>query len=362
MLSHRNQAFTPEALMDQLWVGEDYADPRGTLRRQMHRLRQLLEVSEEDTFVVFQNGYYRWNAQKTASVDADAFEALHAEGNALSASDPEMALERYLSALDLYQGEFLPPLTNEHWIFAPRKHYQRLYTKTVLNAVSLLKAKFNFDRIIDLCTFAIKIDIYEEAFHLMLMEALLEKGEKKQALAHYEYITGFYYAEMGLAPSPEMRLLYKRLIRTESPIRSKQGILDALEPETDYENAFFCEPNVFKSIYELERRRSQRSGDVFSVGVLTIQSTSKYTASQETLRMNHLKQHLMSSLRKGDTFTLWTPSQVMLLLPKTDAHLMVQVLKRVLASFPDSDAFEIDYVDCLTAEPIPEHFSRRDSL
>ena len=34
MLTHRDRAFTPETLMDQLWVSESYSDPRSTLRRQ----------------------------------------------------------------------------------------------------------------------------------------------------------------------------------------------------------------------------------------------------------------------------------------------------------------------------------------
>lgn len=32
MLTYRDRAFTPESLMDQLWVSESYNDPRSTLR------------------------------------------------------------------------------------------------------------------------------------------------------------------------------------------------------------------------------------------------------------------------------------------------------------------------------------------
>lgn len=42
MLTHKDRSFTPESLMDHLWVSEEYSDPRSTLRKQMHRLRKTL--------------------------------------------------------------------------------------------------------------------------------------------------------------------------------------------------------------------------------------------------------------------------------------------------------------------------------
>ena len=102
MLTYRDRAFTPEALMDQLWVSESYSDPRSTLRRQMHRLRQaLLEDRSEDCekTLLFSNGYYRWNHQIPIALDTERFEDYAEEGDRLKTSAPEAALEAYRSAL-----------------------------------------------------------------------------------------------------------------------------------------------------------------------------------------------------------------------------------------------------------------------
>ncbi len=333
MLAHRERSFTPESLMDLLWVSEEYNDPRSTLRRQMHRLRKALieeDCKDCDKTLLFSNGYYRWNDSLAVQLDTDLFERLAKQGDALKNESPHHALEFYLKALDLYGGDYLMECVDQHWVFPIRNHYRRLFLETVLNTISLLKFKNCHDEILPLCEKAIQIDIYEETFHINLMDALSVKGERKQALEHYEYITGFYYREMGIKPSAEMRAVYKRLLRTQSMVLSEEGLYDELESNLTLDNAFYCEPEVFKSIYELERRRAQRLGAGLSVGVVTATPIKGYTGSQEELRMNHLKQHLMEYLRKGDTFTRWNDQQLLVLLPGVDSAQLEKVLKRVL--------------------------------
>ena len=355
MLTHRDRVFTPESLMDQLWVSESYSDPRSTLRRQMHRLRQsLLEENENDSAktILFTNGYYKWNDQLHIDIDIENFEQLIKEGDAKKHSAPQFALNDYLQALALYNGDYLPDCIDQHWVFSIRNHYRRLYLKTVVSATELLKIERRYDDIITLCQKAINIDIYEEAFHLSFMEALMHKNQQKQALEHYEYITGFYYHEMGLKPSTEMRALYKRLLQTNAPIQSQDSLVDALEHDLIIENAFYCEPDTFKSIYELERRRSQRSGNTFSVGVINATPIKGYSQSQEDLRISHLKQHLMEKLRKGDTFSQWNETQFMVLLPGVDSVLMKRVLTRILDTFPKNEAIVIHQIKELHSDAL----------
>lgn len=352
MLTHRDRSFTPETLMDQLWVSETYSDPRSTLRRQMHRLRQSLaeeDAGDQLNTIRFTNGYYKWNDALDMDIDIDLFERLIKQGDAYMDAAPQKALDCYLDALSYYYGDYLPDCYDQHWVFPIRNHYRRLYLKTVLNAVILMKTNQQYDDIVTLCQKAIQIDTYEEAFHLHLMDALLVKGQQKQALEHYEYITGFYYNEMGLKPSLEMRALYKKLLQTNAPVINDSNLFDVLEANVVLENAFFCEPSVFGSIYELERRRSARSGASFCIGIIDATPIKGYSQSQENLRVVHLKQHLMEKLRKGDTFTLWSDSQFVVLLPGVDSVLMEKVLERILDTFPNNDAIVISQIKHLEA-------------
>lgn len=334
MLTHRGHSFTPEALMDQLWIGQVYTQPRSTLRKQMHRLRKILsEESCPDSIktLTFSNGYYRWNDNLQLQLDSDFFENFSKQGDELKNTSPEQALEIYTKALALYRGDYLPECTEQYWVFSFRNYYRNLYLKTVLNAEELLKIKEDYDHVIDMYHNAIQIDIYEEVFHIRLLEALILKGEYRQALEHYEFITEFYDREMGIKPSLEMKNIYKRLRAANNTDYSEANVQDTLDSESLLENAFYCEPDVFKGIYELERRRNERTQQCFEVGIITVSEIRGQTLSQSKLRMSHIKNQLYEKLRKGDTFTSWNQGQFIVLLPGMDSESTENVLKRALA-------------------------------
>jgi len=333
MLTYRERTFTPDSLMDQLWVSEEYNDPRGTLRIQMYRLRKVLgekDKNDDEKTLLFSNGYYKWNEGINLKLDADDFVSEIKKGDSLLKISPDEALTAYETALQLYVGDYLPECVDQHWVFPIRNQYRRLFIGAMSNAIDLLNKKNRYDDVLQLCQKGIQIDTYEELFHLRLMEALLNIGNQRKAIEHYGYISNFYDKEMGIKPSEDMRLLYKRLLQTKQLIQSDEGLQEALEANLIIENAFFCEPDVFKSIYELESRRNQRSGGSFSIGLITISNKKKYTFSQKELVMKQLKEHLMTQLRKGDTLTRWNDEQLVVLLIGIDAELTEKVLNRVL--------------------------------
>lgn len=338
MLTHRHRSFTPEALLDGLWASEDYNDPRSTLRRQMHRLRQILEENEHSQSpslsIIYVNGYYRWNPEVDARVDADVFESSVQLGDALQGQHPEKALIHYQKALSLYHGDYLPECNDQQWVFPVRSHYRRLYLKAVLSATDLLLGLKQYAEVLRVCEKAVELDIYEEEFHLRLMESLLQLGERKQALAHYEYITGFFYQELGLKPTPALKALYKRMLSTQPTLDSMDALHADLDGVDPLENAYFCNPEVFRSIYELERRRSERSGAHAVVGMITMGHPPTASHGKQQQRMQALQQHLMHHLRKGDTITRWNDSQLLVLLPGLNTETMETVLQRVIQKFP----------------------------
>ncbi len=355
ILSYKEKDFTPESIMDNLWVGQEYSDPRSTLRRQMHRLRQVLgedKSESQDATILFTNGYYTWNRQLLINLDAEEFVRCVENGDYNVSSSPEEALSNYMKAIDLYVGDYLPECMDQHWIFSIRNQYRRYYSKAVSQAVMLLKMTESYENIIKVCSKAIQVDPYEESFQLTYMESLMAAGEHRQAIEHYGYITNFYAQEMGLKPSIEMRQLYKRMLSFQQTLDSDDSLYAVLESETVIENAFYCEYDVFKSIYELERRRSERSGQEFSIGIIEIPK-NRESYSKTEARMSQLKQHLMVSLRKGDTLARWSQSQFVVLLPGVDKDLMELVLTRTLAKDEVFKSVVVSQITHLKAEPRP---------
>ena len=333
MITHRRRHFTPESLLESLWPSDDYKDPHTTLRQQMYRLRQILEESHhnsEQQTIIFNNGYYHWNLGLDVQIDIDQFEKSVQLGNTLKEDQPEKALLHYREALSLYQGDYLSECLDQHWIFPIQNFYRRLYQNTVFSAIDLLGVLGKFNDILQICEQAIQLDVYKEEFHLCYIEVLLQQGERKQALMHYEHVTGFFYQKMGLKPSLALKKLYKRILSTQTTNITSDDLESDLESNPVLGNAFYCEPEVFRSIYELERRRSERHDIKTVIGMITITHSLSDSLGKQQHRMMSFRQHLLEYLRKGDTVTRWNDSQFLVLLPDLDEIMMDSVLSRIL--------------------------------
>jgi DNA-binding SARP family transcriptional activator len=362
MMTHRHRSFTPESLLDSLWSSEDYSDPRSTLRRQMHRLRQVLceqdNAADAEISILYHNGYYRWNPQRQAIIDADQFETAVKMGDSMRVDLPLKALSHYQTALNHYQGDYLPECYDQQWVFPVRNHYRRLYLKAVLSVSDLLKDQRQFSEIIKISEKAIEMDIYEEEFHLRFMDALLNVGERKQALEHYEYITGFFYQEMGIKPSPAFKNIYKLMLSSQPALESIEALQADLDKSDPFENAFFCSAEVFRSIYELERRRSERSGVKAVIGMITLDQPPASSHGHQQQRMQVFQQHILQQLRKGDTVTRWNDSQFLVLLPGLDTETMDKVLRRVIQHFEQETPEAVTNIQAhcqLILPPQPSH-------
>lgn len=343
VLTNKDKPLTPETIVDQLWISQSYNDPKTTLRKQMQRLREILPIGNlpEDHLIDYSNGYYRWNTLRAIQLDSKDFENEVQLAELVKGSAPTVALNHLLKALDLYGGDYLPECTSQHWVFSARNFYKRLYYNAVMAAAELLYSQNDLDHIIRIFEKAISLDLYEEGFHIQYMDALARKGYHKQALSHYEYITSFYHHEMGINPTSSMKQLYKRILKSDVNLTLDSNIFEPLDTNQNYTEAFYCDPDVFKSIFELETRRSQRSNQAFTICLISVEPLKNHTFSQMSLRMKHLLDHLLLHLRKGDTLTQWSDQQLIVLMNNVSSEQMEGIMARVLADYPQRETLHI---------------------
>jgi len=102
------------------------------------------------------------------------------------------------------------------------------------------------------------------------------------------------------------------------------------------EGALFCDLEYFRTIYNLEERRSLRAQNKECLGLVTV--TTEYPeVSQDKLNgaTETLKTVLKESLRRGDVFTQWNRHQMIILLTDVQRDALDLISRRIRKRFKD---------------------------
>lgn len=336
LLAFHNKYVAQEEIIDILWDNADIVDPVNTLKTLLHRSRSLLErlgFSSGKDILLYRRGVYSWNPQLRIVTDIDRFDALCAD---FSEGNPQTALDAALQAIRLYQGDFLPNACGSPWTVSIRTYYHNKYLRLCCDAGTALKSQKRFQEAIDICRTATTYDPYSEACHLLLLQLLSESGAQQAALQHYNYVTNLFMDHLGVRPSEEMTALYHELAKSSKNVETNlQVVRDDLAKSCSGFGAFFCEYAVFRNIYQLESRVALRSGQEVQLAIITL--TPRTSHSQETdwcaAAMEDMKTAISSNLRGSDTFTRFTPTQYLILLPSASCENGIAAIQRVFNAF-----------------------------
>jgi len=342
-LSHRGKVFFPEAILEKMWPDNNYSDPNLVMRALIFRLRQALNSKKEPASlavnIVFSQGCYGWEDKTDYWLDADEFEKLVSEAEALLGQDQETAISLYRQAVALYNGEYLPELSYSEWLEPLRTYYHELYLSAVLKLLDLLKENRDYSGIIKVCEQANQVDYYEEKIHLKLMEALLADDQISRARAHYNEVTSAFYREMGIKPSEHMKNLYRLAGAEPGEFElDLHTIQEGLKGKEAVNGAYRCDPELFRYFYNLERLRTERSGQSILLGLFTV-TTSDYSMPEKTILkevIGNLEEVTVFSLRKGDVVTRWNEAQILIMLPGLNREQSDLVISRIEKKFYSS--------------------------
>lgn len=243
----------------------------------------------------------------------------------------------------MYRGDYLAESSSESWALPPTNYYKRLYTTVVMRLSELCAAENDYASVVKYCERAIELDPYEESLHATLINALARLGQLSQALAHYDYIKAMLFSELGVQPSEALQKLYENIHKQfeEDLPADLVTIQDSLkEDATDIKEAFFCDIDTFKYIYQLETRAIQRSGLAVYIALITILTPEGRLLDEKTLTpaFAFLKNTVLTGLRRGDVVTQPSKSQLLIMLPVITVESCELVMQRL------KDRFEETYV------------------
>ncbi|TCX48562.1 hypothetical protein C1I36_10750 [Dehalobacter sp. 14DCB1] len=341
-ITNRGKNIMPETIQDTLWPDQDYEYSNKAFRTMIYRLRKALnkgaldnDAMNEDQLIIYTHGCYGWNPDINYRLDAEEFDQYFTAARQNKSVDPQKSMSYYQNILALYLGSYLSESIYNEWTIPLRNHYRRLYLQAMSDYCCLLTAQGENKLVIEVCEKVIINEPLEEEFHVILMEALLKEGKVKDAKQNYEYITSKLYQEFGVRPSTELRNLYSRITAKDKTVRADIESVQEEIAGTDGDGPFFCDRATFKSVYDLERRRVERSGQSMFTVLLTLQPSEKTVLNKDAAdkAFQTLKEIVARSLRKGDVCATWDELQLVLILQGINVESTRMVVGRLENAF-----------------------------
>ncbi len=336
LIAHRDRDISKNELIDLLWPESEIDDPSNTLKTLLHRLRTTIEtlnIDKTNQIIVSSGGTYSLNKSINYIVDTDVFEHLlqEAYSGKLSLKDK---LAKLCEAVEFYKGDFLARNSLETWIVPISTYFRAKYMKAATDIVEIFMRQEKYSELVEFCQKVVTIDPFEERIHFALVKGLIETGKNKQAINHYNYVSELFYQNFSAALSPEFVQLYNDISGTIKTVeRDIIVVKRKLQEENLTDGCYYCDYDVFKSIYQLEARSADRIGQTVHLCLLTITNTKGQMPTKRALAkgMESLRDIIQKSLRMGDIFTRYSVCQYLLMLPLTtyeNARIVVERLSK----------------------------------
>lgn len=334
LLAHRNSDISQEKLIEILWEDvEECDDPYHALKNLIYRARKTLKefFGDGQDYIRFTRGTYSWDRSLKSLVDIEEFERLWKEATSKELDNDEK-IEKYLQALDWYQGEFLPKSSTESWVISKNAYYASLYNECVLKVSSLLLDTRRYHDIISVTEKAVTLYPFEESVHQMLIFAYINIGKQSKALARYEYVIDLFRKEMNVDITDSLRSLHDSILSSQNAIETDLAVIKSdLQEACANNGAFYCDYAVFKNIYRLLARSMMRTGQAIHIGLLTITDPNGDLPDEHVLKdaKEKLRECIIYSLRKGDAVASFSAAQFVVTLPLTTYENGERVLSRI---------------------------------
>ncbi|MBT9776457.1 hypothetical protein GPL15_08070 [Clostridium sp. MCC353] len=317
LLYYGDEGIARNKLLAMLYGREEKTNPANSLRAVIFRLRKLLAESglPEDEYIRYQNGVYYWKPDHiTTVVDAVCFERSAEE----ALNQEERRLDQLVSVCKRYCGEFLPLMAAEEWVAVISVRYQELYFSCLREACSQLKARGEYEEMLELCTRAAQIYPFEE-WQLLQIDCLMALKRYKEALGIYEYATNMMFKELGLPPSEKMLARFRAMCgQIHYDAGAIMDVKGSLKEKESKSGAYYCGYPSFIDSYRLIVRMTERSGQSVYLMLCTLTDKKGIPLDHDDEGLIQVVENLYRaigrSLRRGDLYTRYSPNQFLILL------------------------------------------------
>lgn len=334
LLMNRQGMLTHQKLIE-FFANENSRSPETALKNQMYLLRKAMKVFGEETYICTGPGTYYWNPQIEVETDYETFEKMADTVKRGGLEDTEKtALCREI--LSCYRGNVSEKVLNEQWMLPKAIWYQSIYVDIVKTLCELLTASEEWTEIEQICSQVLHTEPLDEDLHSYLIISLYRQKKYDMAMEHYEKTNKQFYESVGIRHPEKLKETFRKLLSEDG--KSEMNMEDLMEEirENKLPNGvFFCDYQIFRQIYQMEVRRTERLGTAEHIVLFTLRLKGRGKTVDKMLMdgMELLEQTIRASLRIGDVASRYSQTQFIVLLPMCTYESAQKVVDRILKKF-----------------------------
>ncbi|WP_455946093.1 AfsR/SARP family transcriptional regulator [Eubacterium ramulus] len=337
LIYYGEQGIAREKLLNALYVREELADAANNLRVTAHRLKKMIIDAglPEYDYIVIKKGVYRWNAPVPTIVDARKFQELYEE--AQNCADTKQKEELLKQVCNMYRGEFLPEISGDEWVLLESVQYKKLYSNALKELCDGLIEKCDYEEALLFCEPACRLYPFDE-WQSIKIECFLGMKRYKEAMKEYDDTAKLFFEELGISPSERLMEQFDQMSSQLKHVKPKeiQDIKQRLKEEKGQGGAYYCSLPSFRDSYRLVTRMLERSGQSAYLMLCSLTDGKGHPLEKpEKLELlsEELQNTIQHCLRKGDSFTKYSPSQYLVLLIGTNKENCGLIFDRIRKYF-----------------------------
>ena len=320
LIAQRGREITQNELIDLLW--SDSKNPANALKTLVHRTRAVLDemIPGGGKLIAGSHSSYAFIESDECVIDSTKFKEYIDK-----TEDESLSRTRRIS---MY------------------KKANALYNSAVDKCAQLLYPMGKFSEIITLCERATMLDQSDEKMHANLIRAFVAMGDYERAAKQYDYIRAYLMEQYGAAPGAHLTELYELTVKPRNDV---QNNLDAVigdltgDDSKEQKGVFYCQYEIFKYIFRLYKRESQRIESKLSICLVSAVDSSKNELKDIKLlekAMDKISFSISNSLRMRDVYTRYSRSQYLLLLLDADKSSFDGIEERIMTRFRRSKTMD----------------------
>ena len=197
--------------MELLWPGHTYSSARGNLNVCLYGVRQALGGGA-DGFVVYRDGCYGLNRDRSWSVDLERFvRAAGRHRRRLEAGDVDGALAAGRVVAAEYRGPLFDGDPVADWSLAERVRLHETLLRVLETMGELCLRRGDLEGAVQALERALREDPCRESAHRALMQCFALRGQRDQVVRQFHRCVAVRDGEREVTPSQETAALFAEL-------------------------------------------------------------------------------------------------------------------------------------------------------